>query len=774
MRRRTKSNPHTRKHKSHKRNSSTAHTDSDQTAVDPAIATYLDWEDELKLTEHLTHILPYELAYKGLIPIEVPRLNTEGIDGIVGDKQITDEDGIPRKYYIKKVKTAAGLNCFILFSSHADNPRIRVLFRGTKDIEAWARNVENLGSDPGGDSFKLYEQEIIKSVRQVVTYKAKQGCRQIQMEAAGHSLGGADTQRFSASLLKYMAENPADKAMGKVSALTIRHANSAGISKNTQEAAEQSIDTLYSQRVVTGSTPLKVKQYIIHVGGDPVQTSGEAALFANAAPDKVHTVLFRCDLKDNRINTINPHSAYFAGKADKVGTEFTFRVYDNQDATQRSHVYDMLNFKTHNLLNIKNKALQALNILRFYREQSQPIKHFVNNIDLIIPYAQYATYTFIEDQQFGDLINYFDEISYEYIQNLKEHLHTLTANLDAASEIIPYIDSFQENAQFIARIVSCLHSYIEYKDKLTPIEKKACQIGLAMIAFAGALSMAPILAPGAIPASLAVTLSSVCAGLVKEGCYLCKMGLYRHKDLKAESQLFELLHEYARSLTEHEQSNIFTIGLKEHTKRMMQYGFAHKIQRFKEITSKLSDALEEIKDILYAYRAANISTYEFISLITAEANTILKTVQEIANEGNNPVAATFISSARTLLDLVHNANPLRLKDGLESFINSAYSALAGQVEIAEEHMPQSNLEDVAEPFYDALDVVEMDLRQQTPVEKVENTIPGLVTIMAGLSAMMVDTDHQLEDTSKEIIAVGKDLFEHTRQPDQDYGAGISC
>ncbi len=737
---------------------------SGNTSTNPDLETYLDWEDEFSLTESLTHVLPYELTYKGLTPVNVRRLTTEGLDGIVGDKEIKDEDGVTRRYYIKKVKTDAGLNCFILFSSHADNPRVRVLFRGTGDIESAVRDFEELGSDPGGLSFKRHEKEVMKAVKQVVKYKVKHKCKKVEMTTAGHSLGGADSQRFASMVLKHMAENPTDKEMAKIGKLNVMHANSAGISQATHDQAEKSLQALIDLSKKSGKTPIEVTQSIIHVGGDGVQTTGDKTLFAEANSEHVHTLVFRCDLKKTKRNPIEPHRTKFAGREFDVGTLFSFKVLDNQDETGRQNIYEMLNFKSHNILSIKNIAVQGIEFLKVYRQASPHIKKFVSGLDAIAPYAQYGSQTFIEDLHFDYLIKEFQGMSEEYFKDIKGVLSYAMEKLDTAAEIVPYIEAIKKNVQFIADILSCIQSYAEFKDYLTPAEKKACQIGIAMIAIAGALTMAPILAPGAVPASLAMSLSTVCAGLIREGSYLCKMGLRRHKELKGHSMLFESLDKYAQSLSTQEQNNLFSMGIKEHAKRMIQYGVKAKVKELRERVNDLLDNLSEARKILSENMSGNMTRYEFVKKMGACVKNIVKNVKAISQLGNNPVASAFLSSATSLLELIRTSEtPKQIHLAVQSFVSSAYTMIAGQAEAAESYMPQSRIEDVAEPLYDSLNLMKQIVPEDSATEPL-----GPLTVMAGLSLMLTGNgDTELKSVAEETIATGQEIIQQLRaQPNQ--------
>jgi hypothetical protein len=225
--------------------------------------------NRFRQTEFLAHELPYIL--------EANATKTK----------IKDEDGIEREYEIikpdPKLMTNAGLVPFVLYSKDEANPRVHVLFRGTYDKASARRDVENpiLGG-PGSHSFEAHKDVVLDAITTAV--KAKPG--PVELNIAGHSLGGADAQNCTTAVFEKLTEDPVNtrfQALQKISAVNIMHANSAGVTDTTGKKCTRLVEELKAKR-----PDFKINQYVIHVHGDAVQQGGYTTILA-ASGKKLHT-----------------------------------------------------------------------------------------------------------------------------------------------------------------------------------------------------------------------------------------------------------------------------------------------------------------------------------------------------------------------------------------------------------------------------------------------------------------------------------------------------
>lgn len=740
----------------------------DKATKDSGSKEYRSVQKSISYVENLAHILPYELVYRGLESKDYPHLKSKGIDGIVGEQAIVDDDGVERMYYVKRVQTAAGISCFVLFSPDAQNSSVKILFRGTADIEGGIRDGETLGTCPGGDSFKLHEDKIMEALTQVVSYKVEQGCNNVCLDDAGHSLGGADSQLAAELILRKMAENPDDSALSAITKLRIMHANAAGTSNNINKSAEESLQKLHEQSRKKGTARLEVEQQLIQVGGDIVQQTGECYLFSKTEPSKVRTKVFRFDMLEGTRNPIEPHSALFAGKADEVGSSFDFTLLDTNDPEERKTIQQMLSFKWPRVIAIKDYCLLSLEILKKYRKVAPYIGRFIDNLDDVFAASLIRPYVPMHPTNFAILTEDFHAVSGEYLKKINSGMQYTKYGMDYVSNIVPMVDTGKKNLKFFADVASCLHSYYEYQTYLTPWERKVCQMGLTLVIIAAILIMSPTIAPGIMPAHSATAMNSLCGALINEGSYLCKIGLRRYKNLEAHSILFENIDKYAQSLSAQEQEEVHKIGAQEHVKRALYFALDAKKQDIENYVAKMTENIQDLKDLVSNMISGGMSSDEFTSQARDKVNELIKPIKAVIKICNNPVAIEFLSSAQILLEKTKSSSPKVVQDAVSLFLTVAKRLIPSQIAEAEKDLPESSLQQVAKPLYDSLDVMDAELKsdQKLPAGSklsLPDTIPGLVTIMAGLSGMMTNiTELRTNSVFEGISTLGAEMFKIAR------------
>lgn len=718
-------------------------------------------KNSINYVESLAHILPYELVYRRLETQDFTPLDSMKIDGVVGVQAVIDDDGIERMYYVKRVPTTPGMSCFVLFSPEADNSSVKILFRGTADIEGGIRDLETLGTCPGGDSFKLNEDAIMDALNHVIGYKVQQGCHSVCLDDAGHSLGGADAQLCAELILRKIAADPDDPILSAIKELRIMHANAAGTSDNINRSAEESLEKILANCDKKGTPTIKVKNLLLQVGGDMVQQSGECYLLWKI----VRTIVLRFDMLERSNNPIEPHSALFANRSEEVGTSFTFTLLDTNIPEHRATIQEMLSFKWPKIIAIKDSCVQALEMLREYRKYAPHIEKFINiftdNLEKVFATSLIQPYIPMPSRNFDNLTDVFSNVSEEYLEAVRKMMESTKTGLDSVSEVVPMIDKAKKNMQFIAEVTSCLHSYYEYQANLSPWERKACQMGLALILIASVLMMCPTLAPGLMSVKSAATMNILCSKLIKEGCYLCKIGLRRHKNLKANSIVFENLDKYAQSLPKHEKDEVYNV------RRALYFGLDTAKQDIKTHLARMTDNIRELKDLVGKAISGKISRYEFTLQAHDKVNDLLKPIQAITKASKNPEASKFLSSAQSLLEKTKSASPQTVVTAVQNFLNSAKNIIPAQIAVAERIVPKDRLQQVAESLYASVDVMSTELKSDQELESnklptgeeftLPTTIPGLVTIMAGLSGMMANISG-----FEEVCETGKKMFEMVR------------
>ena len=290
-------------------------------------------EDKLMSRFMQTELLAHDLAY-------TLELGTTKAD-------VKDEDGVVRQYEIirpdpKKVKNK-GLVAFVLYSMDDSNPRVHVLFRGTHNTESIMRDHENiLRGGPGAHSFNQYKDDVLDAI--VAALKFKQP--PVELNVAGHSLGGADAQNCVSAIFDKLTHKQPDKrfaTLKKIGTLNIMHANSAGVTYAIGKKCKKDFRALKAIR-----PDFNVNQYVIHVHGDAVQQGGYTTIFAGATNKQVNTNLLEADSgqKGNFTNnllfssrtavikgvkgTYIAHTTKVFGDKEEKKQDISFKIYNNQ------------------------------------------------------------------------------------------------------------------------------------------------------------------------------------------------------------------------------------------------------------------------------------------------------------------------------------------------------------------------------------------------------------------------------------------------------------
>lgn len=196
---------------------------------------------------------------------------------------VFDEDGEIRVYNIQFIYTMhLGIVSYILSSDSADNSRVHLIFRGTKDAPAWCRNTEHGG--PGHMSFHLDKDLILETVCSTLQNHPTLG--KIQLFISGHSLGGADAQNSAVAIITSMAHNSLKNpeysdfsALQRINIISINHANSAGITKI--RATECKLHAKYLSKELG----VRINVMCILTAGDGVQQSGQGHILDNIEPE---------------------------------------------------------------------------------------------------------------------------------------------------------------------------------------------------------------------------------------------------------------------------------------------------------------------------------------------------------------------------------------------------------------------------------------------------------------------------------------------------------
>lgn len=122
---------------------------------------------------------------------------------------ILDEDGQRRDYQVKNIATDKGLVCTALIPPNDHpNPDVKILFRGTHSKDSAIMDIEPGG--PGNKTMTENRKELLKAVDSIVLQTQQDTGKPVSMTIAGHSLGGALTERFTSEVNQaiYYENNP--------------------------------------------------------------------------------------------------------------------------------------------------------------------------------------------------------------------------------------------------------------------------------------------------------------------------------------------------------------------------------------------------------------------------------------------------------------------------------------------------------------------------------------------------------------------------------------
>jgi hypothetical protein len=293
--------------------------------------------------------------------------------------KVLDEDGVERIYMVREAPTDnKGLLAYVLYDNNPNNPRIHVMFRGTHNVPSAIRDLEE--SKFGGvgyASFKRNEANILKTVADVLHEKQKVSKLPIQINIAGHSLGGADAQNFTRVLLHAMSDptNNFYGVLNKIGIINIIHANSAGVTAETAAACDADLNTI--KKV---NTRLQINQYIIHFGGDAVQQTGFSTIFASTKYPKVNTYMLKGDVgqesifaqtletqgiqafKHGLMGTHTAHTKMVFGANNPANAEVdvSFKIYHNADPKEAEVIERSLSYKALYKVSLMFSAFAAL------------------------------------------------------------------------------------------------------------------------------------------------------------------------------------------------------------------------------------------------------------------------------------------------------------------------------------------------------------------------------------------------------------------------------
>lgn len=224
--------------------------------------------------EHLSHIVAYEL--------------TKLYDG-VSDAHISvyDDDGIIREYKVTRIVSSnLGLHGHILTGQDLDNPRVHIVFQGTKDLNGWSRDFEDRA--PGYESF---QQNVTTIIEMLHTILGQITSNNISLYISGHSLGGSDAQYCTNAIFIALSQELQKKSkaasLTKIKNITLNHVNSAGVANKC--AVESNLHAEYLAK----EHNIKIAARVIRVAGDPIQKTGEANILANVSPEIAQVTLLK-------------------------------------------------------------------------------------------------------------------------------------------------------------------------------------------------------------------------------------------------------------------------------------------------------------------------------------------------------------------------------------------------------------------------------------------------------------------------------------------------
>ncbi|HSX19808.1 MAG TPA: hypothetical protein VLG38_01635, partial [Gammaproteobacteria bacterium] len=230
--------------------------------------------------EHLAHDIPYDLAKEMFIdPNDPPEVS------------VFDEDGTIRKYRVIRLHSNHdGLVGFVLYDHTKDNPRLHIVFRGTKNNPSVLRDVEKPA--PGYISFSQNAPQILTQLQHILDgfrYKPSG----VHLYISGHSLGGADAQYCTTEVIKALstavANGDTNSSWHLIKALTLNHVNSAGVTNLTAAKCK------YHANLLAQTSKPHIKLNILRVGGDGVQQSGESNILHDATPNIAQIALLKVE-----------------------------------------------------------------------------------------------------------------------------------------------------------------------------------------------------------------------------------------------------------------------------------------------------------------------------------------------------------------------------------------------------------------------------------------------------------------------------------------------
>lgn len=189
---------------------------------------------------------------------------------------VFDDDAEVRQYAIQFIYTNhLGIVPYLLTPLDVNNPRMHLVFRGSKDAPAWCRSTETPA--PGYASFYQERDLLISELHNALEYNDVN-----HLTISGHSLGGSDAQTCAAEVMHAIMEMHQDleKAskynfLTKIKKLTINHVNSAGIANSVAETS--SIAAAY----VSKYRLLDINVMCVLTAGDAVQQTGQSHILSN-------------------------------------------------------------------------------------------------------------------------------------------------------------------------------------------------------------------------------------------------------------------------------------------------------------------------------------------------------------------------------------------------------------------------------------------------------------------------------------------------------------
>lgn len=352
--------------------------DQEYVAVDEEYAKILEEDkpslDNFARGEVLSHELPYKLA-KDL---------KQGESKVVS---VIDEDGVKREYNAQSLYTThEGLKAFVLSGTDAENPRVKVLFRGTKCKASVIRDLESYGA--GQQSFNKNEKLLLAQVFDVINERAEATGKKVKLDVAGHSLGGADAQNFTAAIAESCAKRAEDKrlaerktfgskiksaarklfgsclkrinkapldnadALDHLESVEMHTANSAGVGKKTAKKFKKAVEVINDPLHSREEKP-SFSLNCLMVAGDGVQQTGQTSIGAEVDPKHANVKVLKVDTGQGKkwasswnligaiqglVGTVSAHtSKHFIGK-DGIPAELSYTLLDNKRSEEEREI----------------------------------------------------------------------------------------------------------------------------------------------------------------------------------------------------------------------------------------------------------------------------------------------------------------------------------------------------------------------------------------------------------------------------------------------------